>query len=91
MSKHENSLTDILDRSSLFGRNNEISNVCLVAGTRLHVFTGWAVAGSEEVAPASFPAEVQLNLCSEPQEIIQALQLKRKGVNLREAWVLSIL
>ena len=50
------------------------------------ISSGWAVAGSEEAAQASFPAEVQVNLCSEPQEIIQALQLKRKGVNLREAW-----
>lgn len=45
-----------------------------------------AVAGTEEGALAAFPAEVQVNLCSEPQQIIQALQLKRQGTKLREAW-----
>ncbi len=51
--------------------------ICTCSGT---------FAGSEEALTTGFPAEVQVNLCSEPQEIIEALQLKRKGKKLREAW-----
>jgi hypothetical protein len=44
-----------------------------------------AAMASEAAVPAGAAAEVQINLCSEPAEIVRALKLAPSG-NPREAW-----
>ena len=58
----------------------------LLAALLVLICTNLAVASDAGEGVRSGGAEVQINLCSEPRQIIAALHLERKGAQSQEVW-----